>query len=89
MMSGLGARMGRPFIESGMRRGTPAPLHHSVVVVWSDVGEWKRRIAVHDTDLAYLVLVDRTGHVLWTGTGGKDAGEYAALAARIRELLPR
>lgn len=89
MMSGFGARLGRPFIEGGMRGGTPAPLHRNVVVVWNEVGAWKRRLEVRDTDLAYLLLVDRAGRLVWSGTGRRDGSGFDALAARLREARAR
>ncbi len=86
MMSGVGARMGKPFIERGMRSGTPRALYRNVVVVWSGVGEWKQRLHAGDGRIAYLMLLDREGRLVWSGTGGRDVKGYEKLSARVRAL---
>ncbi len=86
MMSGVGARMGKPFIERGMRSGTPKALYRNVVVVWSDVGDWQDRLHVRDSKLAYLMLLDRKGRLVWSGTGARDVKGYERLSARVRAL---
>ena len=88
MMSGVGARMGKPFIERGMRSGTPKALYRNVVVVWSGVGDWKERLHVRDSKLAYLMLLDRNGRLVWSGTGARDVKGYERLSARVRALRP-
>ncbi len=57
------ARIGKWFIDSGMRRGTPTALHENVITVWGTVKEWKARAGVTDDRdrLAYLTLIDRDG----------------------------
>jgi hypothetical protein len=89
MMSGFGARMGKPFIDSGMRRGTPRELHPQVATVWKDVGAWKQRIGVAHSDLAYLLVLDRDGCVAWVGDGGTDLAGYEALAKQVRGQITR
>lgn len=89
MMSGVSARLGKPFIDRGMRSGTPRDLHDNVFTVWSGVGEWRRRLAARDRALAYLVLLDREGRVAWTGAGDGDLEAFEALAGRVRELVAR
>ncbi len=89
MMSGVGPRLGKPFITSGMRKGTPVALHANVATVWTDVGAWRKRLGVRDPDLAYLILLDREGRVAWSGTGAPDLGGFDALVTRVRELVAR
>jgi len=81
--------MGRWFIDSGMRRGTPKTDHEHVVTVYSEAGEWKKRLDFKAPDAAYLVLLDKDGKVAWTFTGGYDAARYTELAAKVRELVGR
>lgn len=40
MIGGL-ARLGAPFIDSGMRKGTPKELHENVITVYGGVDPWK------------------------------------------------
>ena len=81
------AKMGRWFIDSGMRRGTPKADHEHVVTVYSEAGEWKKRLDFKAPDAAYLVLLDKDGKVVWTFTGGYDAARSTELAAKVKELL--
>ena len=43
MIGGM-ARMGKWFIDSGMRRGTPKELHENVITVFGAVDPWKKRL---------------------------------------------
>jgi hypothetical protein len=83
------AKMGRWFIDSGMRRGTPKTDHEHVVTVYSEAGEWKKRLDFKAPDAAYLVLLDKDGKVAWTFTGGYDAARYTELATKVKELVSR
>ncbi len=71
MISGM-ARLAKLFIESGMRRGTAKEDHDKVITVYGGSADWKDRLAVADTDLAYLLLLDREGRVRWRHAGVFD-----------------
>lgn len=73
MIGGLG-KMGRWFIDRGMRSGTPTSLHENVITVYSKTGDWKRRLgATPDNDKhAFLILIDGTGLVQWRHVGPFD-----------------
>ena len=82
------ARMGKWFIDSGMRRGTPKALHEHVITVWGAVKEWKARAGVtneRDT-LAYLTLIDRDGRIHWRHAGPFDEETFEVLMAELRSL---
>ena len=64
------ARMGRWFIDSGMRPGAPQALHENVITVWGKTDEWKALTSVTDDKDAYLFLLDRDDRILWRHTGG-------------------
>ena len=68
MISGM-ARLAKLFIDSGMRRGTPKEDHDKVITVYGGASDWKQRLAVEDTDIAYLILLDREGKVRWRHSG--------------------
>ena len=74
MIGGMG-KLGRWFIDRGMRKSTPAELHEHVITVYSDVGDWKRRLGVSgaNEDDAFLVVVDGKGIVQWLHHGAFDA----------------
>lgn len=74
MLGGV-ARLGRWFIDSGMRKGTPAGLHENVITVYSGTGDWKKRLGVssaHEND-AFLIVIDEDGIVRRLHHGPFDA----------------
>lgn len=81
MIGGL-AKMGRWFIDRGMRKGTPAALHENVITVYANAGTWKTRLAVSSLNdrHAFLIVLDTDGVVRWLHDGPFDA-------ARARELM--
>jgi hypothetical protein len=81
------ARMGRWFIDSGMRRGTPKALHENVITVYGGAGTWKKTVGFQEASKndAYLVLLDKDGRVRWLYHG---VFSDQALA-ELRGLLPR
>jgi len=87
MIGGM-ARLGKWFIDSGMRRGTPKADHEHVITVYGGTDPWKQRLAVRDEDAAYLVLLDQKGNVAWLHSGPFDDQAYQSLASEVRKLLP-
>jgi hypothetical protein len=86
MLGGM-ARMGRFFIDRGMRRGTAKEDYEHVITVYSSTEVWKRRMGVKAADSAYLVLLDRRGNVAWRHTGSVDDAAFRELTAEVRRLL--
>lgn len=78
------ARMGRWFIDSGMRRGTPKALHENVITVWGKTDEWKALASVTDDKAAYLFLLGRDGRILWRHTGGFKEAAFAEMLSLAR-----
>ena len=82
------AKMGKWFIDSGMRRGTPKDDHEHVITVYSGAGDIKKRMDYKAPDAAYLLVLDPQGKVAWKYTGPFTEDAYAALAAQMKKLLP-
>ena len=84
MIGGL-ARLGRWFIDRGMRSGTPAELHDEVITVYGNTSEWKARLSHTPArgDDAYLIVLDAAGVVRWLHHGGFDQTR----ADQVRTLL--
>jgi hypothetical protein len=78
MIGGM-ARMGRWFIDSGMRRGTPDELHENVITVYGGTDPWKKRLGYRAGDHAYLVLLDPEGRVEWVWHGLWDEAAFSNL----------
>jgi len=86
MIGGM-ARMGKWFIDSGMRRGTPKADHENVITVYGGTDAWKQRVGFHDPAAAYLVLIDQHGRVAWRSAGSLDEQRYGALSSEVSRLL--
>jgi len=84
---GGAAQLGKWFIDSGMRRGTPKADYEHVITVYRDTDDWKQRVSFGDSDAAYLILLDRNGRVAWQHQGAFDAPSFQSLSARVENLL--
>jgi len=84
VLGGL-ARMGKWFIDSGMRRGTPKALHENVITVWGGVDRWKALMHFSEAaqDDAYLALIGTDGRVRWLFRGPYSAQALEAMLAAI------
>jgi hypothetical protein len=87
-MMGSAARLGRWFIDSGMRKNTPPELHNRVMTVYGGNGDWKARVGFSGPDDAYLVLIDRQGVVRWLARGPVTGARFQELSAAV-DSLPR
>ena len=87
MIGGL-AKLGRWFIERGMRSGTPAALHEHVITVYRDTGDWKRWLSYSGdhADDAYLIVLDRKGVVRWLHHGAFDTSRSEELKGLLTSL---
>ena len=85
LIGGL-ARMGKWFIDSGMRRGTPKADYEHVITVYGGTDPWKQRVGFRAPKAAYLVLLDPSGRVAWRYAGGFDEQAYTTLSAEISKL---
>ncbi|HSP67206.1 MAG TPA: hypothetical protein VLN48_05740 [Bryobacteraceae bacterium] len=85
MIGGM-ARLGKWFIDSGMRRGTPKGDQENVITVYGGTEPWKQRLGVKAEDSAYLLVIDQKGKVAWRHGGPFDEASYQDLAAQIRKL---
>jgi hypothetical protein len=85
-MIGGPARLGKWFIDSGMRRGTPKSDHEHVITVYKNTGDWKKLAGFRDPDAAYLLLLDPTGKIAWLHRGAFDEATFMNLSAKVAEL---
>lgn len=88
MIGGFG-RLGKWFIDSGMRRGTPPADHTHVITIYGGTDPWKQRLRVSDPTHAYLILLDAAGRIAWLHHGPFDAAAARTLATETRRLLPK
>jgi hypothetical protein len=76
----------RGMVKSGIRSGTPKAERDHMVTTVSGEAAWKQFAGVSDDRVPYLVLLDGTGHVRWTGHGLFEERQDAALRAAVRDL---
>jgi hypothetical protein len=88
MIGGM-ARIGKWFIESGMRRGTPKADYGHVITVYGGTAPWKQRLGFSDPKAAYLILIDGQGKVVWRYAGGVDPAVWQSLRSEVSRLLGR
>ncbi len=86
MIGGL-AKLGKWFIDGGMRRGTPQADRENVITVYSGSEVWKRRVGFRDPKSAYMILIDGGGKVIWHYAGSLDETPYRALSSEVSRLL--
>jgi hypothetical protein len=85
VIGGVG-RLARPFIDRGMRRGTPREFHDHVITQYRNAGAWKRRVGYSEPDVAYLLLLDRDGRLVFRTQGPLVEDRYRALAEQVRKF---
>jgi hypothetical protein len=81
------ARMGKWFIDSGMRRGTPKEDHERVITVYGGADEWQRRLNCSKSKAACLVLLDSQGNIRWIKESLYDDAVWTDLQNRADALL--
>ncbi len=86
MLGGM-ARLGKWFIDSGMRKGTPSKDHENVITVYGGTDLWKQRLEFQSPDAAYLILLDQRGVVSWRHSGVFDDAAYKGLSIQVAALL--
>jgi len=86
MIGGM-ARLGKWFIDSGMRKGTPRSDQENVITVYGGTDSWKQRVDYSSPDAAYLVLLDKHGAVRWRNSGVFDEKAYQDLNATVSALI--
>jgi len=86
MIGGM-ARLGKWFIDSGMRKGTPRGDYEHVITVYGGTDPWKRRLGFQSPNAAYLILLDPRGVVRWRHSGPMDEEAFAALSRQVATML--
>ncbi len=86
MIGGM-ARIGKWFIDNGMRRGTPKTDQGNVMTVYGGTDPWKQWVGFSDAKAAYPILIDPSGKVAWQCSDGFGEEPYKALSSQVSRLL--
>ena len=73
----------RGMIRSSMRKGTPRPLLERSLILTKDEKAWKHALAVNQNNLPVVVLLDASGHLLWTYEGLFADEPYREIKTRL------
>ena len=77
------------FIDGGMRRGVPKPLHDNVVTYYGPLDSYLRAFDVQDKSDCYLFVLDGEGIVRHAARGPADLGGLELLYQTIDSLAPK
>lgn len=74
-------------ILHGMRRSVQEPEKSHLAPFFSQEDLWKKLVSFKDPKVAYVVLADASGRVVWQTTGPASDQKVAALETAIVDLL--
>jgi hypothetical protein len=86
MIGGV-ARLGKWFIDGGMRKGTPTSDQENVMTVYGGTDSWKQRVGFTSPHAAYLILLDKHGVVRWRHNGAFNEKVYGNLQEQVTAAL--
>jgi hypothetical protein len=81
------SRLGKWFIDSGMRKGTPKDKQENVITVYGSAEDWKRHVGFKNPKAAYLIVLDAEGLIRWQHSGLFEENKCRELAEFVRNLL--
>ncbi len=77
-------RLYRQMIDGGMRAGIPDPATRDrTITVYTDRARFLRGAGLTDEHAIWVVLLDHSGAILWSHTGGVTDGALRSLRARL------
>jgi len=88
IIGGMGV-LAKPFIDSGMRRGTPKQLHDRVLTVYGGAGPLRKAFGTKNDKNAVIVLCDREGLAQWSWEGPLDELKYLEMKATAERLIAK
>lgn len=74
-------------IMHGMRRSVHEPEKSHLAPFFSQEDTWKRVVSFKDPKVAYVLLADPSGRIVWQTSGPASDAKVAALEAAITDLV--
>ena len=74
-------------ILHGMRRSVQEPEKSHLAPFFSQGDAWKKAASFKDPKIAYVLLTDPSGHIVWQTTGPASDQKVQALEAAITDLV--
>lgn len=92
VIGGMGI-LAKPFINRGMRNGTPTQFHENVLTVYGGAGDLRKAFTAtsekFDDKFTVLVLCDTQGLVQWSWAGLFEEAKYLDLKRLAIKLLTK
>lgn len=81
-----GYRLVSGMIDGGMRTGIPDPaVREATITLYIDKGRFRRALAIETEDEIAVLLIDRSGTVLWQTLGRFDETRVPGLRAAVED----
>jgi hypothetical protein len=78
----------RFMIDNGMRAGIPdKAVRAATLCAYIDIPPFAQALQMPTTDTIYLLLLDRSGEILWRGQGACDQSQLTELTAVIDRVF--
>ncbi len=77
-------RFVRGMVTSGIRKGIPEPQHSRFLLLFKAEREWKAFVDFSAADDAYVVLVDKSGQLLWRTQGPVSDQKLGVLLGKLK-----
>ena len=82
---GRSYRLMRPIIDGGMRGGIPdSAVRAATITLYINKAPFRNALAIPDEDHIQVLLVDRTGRILWRAAGPWTSAAEAELESRLK-----
>lgn len=85
-IEGMMPRMVQDFIDNGMRKGIPKEDWASVITVYEDSPKIVEVIGNENPQNAHVVLLNKTGEIIWTANRGYSAQQILDLKKIVENL---
>lgn len=85
-IAGMMPQMVQSFIDGGMRSGIPKEDWASVVTVYEDASKIIEVLGNERPQSAHVVLLDKSGKIIWTYNRGYSAGQILELNTVVKSL---
>jgi hypothetical protein len=80
--------LARTFIDEGMRAGIPDPVaRERTITLYLDKEAFRESLRLSREDDIHVLLLDRSGQVLWQAEGTFTADKGDSLAAKVRTWM--
>ena len=79
--------LSQTFLNEGMRAGIPNPATRAkTITLYLDKSKFRRALAIPNEDAIVIMVIDRSGNIIWRSAGTYSEEKGAELLQAIREF---